>query len=127
MIAEGVVDLGSGTLSIVLVGTLLVVAALGGMGYAGIKAAIGRLDEKVVDLAKAVGTNERAAQKHRHDDASMFQDAELRFAKIEHALERDGLLTPVRDTGPHDRLRGNTPQPRRHEDTGDTGSGMHER
>lgn len=102
MIAE-VLD--AGVVTVGAVAGLLGLAALGGAGYAGIKAAIGRLDEKVGDIAKAVVKIEKGATDHRHDDNDRFDDLGHRLGRIEFWHEKNGDFTPVRDTDKHRRVR----------------------
>ena len=99
MIAEA---LDAGVVSVAAVGTIVLLALGIGMAYAGIKAAIGRLDEKVDGLSEALVGHEKAAQKHRHDDNVRFEDHGHRLGRIEFWHERNGDFTPVRDT---DRFR----------------------
>lgn len=124
MIAEAV-DLGSGTIAVGVVATLLVVAAGGGAAYARIVTRLDGIGDVLKAIGKRLDKHEESAQDHRHDDAAKFQDAEIRLSRLEVHAE----LTPIgrEPTGPRDRLRGNTPRPSRRSDTGDTDSGMRER
>lgn len=85
---------------------------------------------KLTSIAKDTRATARLFDDHRQEDDAKHSHIGERLIRIETELSLQDR-TPIQGiplgrtpTGPHDRLRGDTPKPRRHEDTGDTGSGF---
>lgn len=74
--------------------------------------------DDVGEVRRAQAKAEKAASEHRHDDAERFQDFGLWRQWIEGVLASHGLITNVRDTGPHKPTpRQRTPAPSSSEDS----------
>lgn len=74
--------------------------------------------DDIGEVRRAQAKSEKAATEHRHDDAERFQDFGLWRQWIEGVLASHGLITNVRDTGPHKPVqRTRTPTPSSSEDS----------
>lgn len=70
------------------------------------------------EVRRAQAKADKAATEHRHDDAERFQDFGLWRQWIEGVLASNGLITNIRDTGPHKPVqRTRTPTPSSSEDS----------
>lgn len=128
MIAE---TLDSGVVSVAAVSTLLVFVAGGAWWASATKGDIRSIAKDVGSLVRGQREHARALDEHKTETAAQTTELGHRVTRLEIERELAGDRTPVHgipldrpSTGKHDRLRGNTPQPRKHADSGDTDSGL---
>lgn len=129
MIAEA---LDAGVVSVAAVGGLIMIVGAGTWWAASMSGTSKSTAKDVQQVLKLQREHGRLLDDHRVEDDARHADQARRLDRLELEADLRGDRTPVRGipldartpTGPHDRLRGDTPKPRRHEDTGDTGSGF---
>lgn len=62
---------------------------------------LAHIGDDLVEVRRAQSKAEKAAQEHRHDDNDRFHEIALWKEWIEGVLASAGLITNIRDTGPH--------------------------
>lgn len=79
---------------------------------ASVSSAVGRVADDVKEVRREQARAEKSATEHRHDDNDQFHEIALWKEWIEGVLTSHGMITNVRDTGPHKPTpRSRTPAP----------------
>lgn len=118
--------LDAGTITVGAVLTLVAIVGSGAWWASATSSKLASIAKDTSTTARGQRDLARALDDHRVEDEARHAEQGSRLTRLEIVAE----LTPIHGiqldrppTGPQARLRGDTPKPRRHEDTGETGPG----